>query len=107
MTDTACECEVITKVKINTDLKLPPRYSVIILNDDVTPASFVVQVLVDVFSHSLESAMAITEHVDKNGSGSAASGLTKELADHLCNLIIVKARAEQYPLAANIKEETE
>ena len=105
MTNTACD--VITKIKINTDLKLPTLFSVILLNDDVTRAEFVVRVLMEVFGHSYDAALAITTNVDEKGYGSAASGLTKELASHLCNLVIMKARAEGFPLVAEIKQDTE
>jgi ATP-dependent Clp protease adaptor protein ClpS len=103
MTDTACD--VITKVKINTDLKLPSLYSVILFNDNVTSAEFVVRAIMEVFGHSYESAIEITSKIDSQGSGEVVGGLTKELATHLRDLVITKARVESFPLVAEIKEE--
>lgn len=105
MTDTTCE--VITKVKINTDLKRPPRYSVILFNDEVTSADFVVRIIMEVFSLSYEAAVTIMKKIDSQGSGAVVSGLSKELASHLKDLVIVKARAESFPLVAEIKEDAE
>jgi ATP-dependent Clp protease adaptor protein ClpS len=105
MTDTACD--VITKVKVNTDLKRPPHYSVVFYNDETTSAEFVVRVIMEVFGHSYEAAVAITSRVDSEGSGEVVSGLSKELATHLKNLVIAKARAESFPLVAEIKEDAE
>lgn len=105
MADTACE--VLTKVKINTDLKRPSRYSVVLFNDEVTSAAFVVQTIMEVFGHSYEAAMEITSRIDTQGSGEVASGLSKELAMHLRDLVIVKARAVSFPLVAEIREDEE
>ena len=100
-------CDVITKVKINTDLKHPKFYSVILLNDNVTSALFVVQTLMEVFGYGIEAAENITQSVDELGKGIAASGLTKELASHLRDLVITRARAESFPLVAEIQEDAE
>jgi ATP-dependent Clp protease adaptor protein ClpS len=103
MTETA----VITKVKINTDLKRPLRYSVIMFNDNVTTVEFVVQTLMEVFGHSYEAAIETATRIHEQGQGAVASGLAKELASHLRDLVIVKARAESYPLTTEIKEDAE
>jgi ATP-dependent Clp protease adapter protein ClpS len=98
-------CEVVTKVKINTDVKPPARFSVVYHNDNKTTATFVVQSLIDVFGLSYESALSLTSQIDKDGFGVAASGLAKQLASHLCDLVIMKARNEGFPLVVDIKEE--
>lgn len=103
---TKSACEVITKTKIDTDLKQPTRYSVILFNDEVTSAEFVVRTIMEVFGHSYDAAIVITSRIDSDGSGEVISGLTKELASHLKNLVIVKARAESFPLVAEIKEDS-
>ena len=100
------KCDVITKVKINTDLKLPPLYSVILINDETTSLIFVIRVIMEVFGHSYEAALSIATNIDEVGFGSVASGLTKELSSHLRDLVISKARAEFFPLVAEIREDT-
>lgn len=102
---TKSDVAVITKVKINTNLKPPARYSVIYFNDEKTSAEFVTRSLMEVFGYSLEAAIALTKQVDEQGSGAAASGLTKELASHLRDLVKVKAEAEGFPLVVEITEE--
>jgi|ERR1035441_6746850 ATP-dependent Clp protease adapter protein ClpS len=102
---TGAQCEIVTKVKINTDLKPPARYSVVYFNDEKTSAAFVVQSLVEVFGYSVDAAIALTKQVDEKGSGVAASGLNKELASHLRDLVKSKAEAEGYPLVVEIKED--
>ena len=39
-----------------TKLKGPPKYNVIMLNDDSTPMEFVITVLTNIFGHTTETA---------------------------------------------------
>ena len=55
------------------ELKEPSMYSVILLNDNYTPMDFVIQLLVQVFGHTAESAMEVTMMVHTNGKGSAGT----------------------------------
>jgi ATP-dependent Clp protease adapter protein ClpS len=103
MTDTAVD--ITTKVKINTDLKPPTTYSVFYFNDDKTSMDFVVISLVEVFGYGLDVAMNITQQIHEQGSGAVKSGISKELATHLRNLVISKARAEGFPLTVEIQED--
>lgn len=107
MSQTACSVITETKVKVNENIKPPSKYSVIYFNDNVTSAIFVAQSLIDIFGFSVENAAMLTEKIDKEGSGLAANGLTKELATHLKDTVIIKARAENFPLKVEIKEESE
>jgi ATP-dependent Clp protease adaptor protein ClpS len=97
--------EVITKVKINTDLTPPKLYSVVYFNDDKTSSFFVAKSLMEVFGYSPDKAIELTSKIDKEGSAAVISGLTKEIALHLRDLVIMKARAENFPLVVEIKEE--
>ena len=103
MTDTAIE--ITTKIKINTDLKPPAKYSLIYINDDKTSMDFVIFSLMEVFGYGLDAAMHLTKTVHEQGSGIVKSGLSKEIAAHLRNLVISKARAENFPLDVKIEED--
>jgi ATP-dependent Clp protease adapter protein ClpS len=103
MTESAVE--VITKVKV--DVKPPTSYSVIYFNDETTTFEFVAHSLIEVFSYSLDAALAMTKTISEKGSGAAASGLSKELASHLRDLVVYKARSLNYPLVVEIEEDKE
>jgi ATP-dependent Clp protease adaptor protein ClpS len=63
--------EVITHSQERTDEQLaePPRYRVILHNDDYTPMHFVVYVLQEVFQFSLPRAEVMMQLVHIKGSG--------------------------------------
>lgn len=103
MTETAVD--VITKVTINTDLKLPTQYEVVYFNDNKTTSLFVAQSLIDVFGFTVLDAMNLTQKIDREGQGVAAAGLAKELASHLRDVVTMKAREENFPLVVEIREE--
>ena len=98
-------CDVLERVKVNTTLQPPELYSVVYFNDEKTTADFVVRSLMDVFGMSLEDAMTLTGLIDSIGSGAAASGLSKELASHLKDLVLVRAQAEGFPLVVEVRED--
>ena len=61
-------------------LQEPPRYKVIMLNDDYTPMEFVVQVLQQFFRHSREKAVQIMMQVHTQGR-SVAGIFPAEIAE--------------------------
>jgi len=93
--------DVDTEVTIG--LKEPSMYSVILLNDNYTPMDFVIQLLVQVFGHTEESAMAVTMAVHNNGKG-AAGVYSYEIAQQ--KQIDAKTAAEQFghPLRLVLEE---
>lgn len=97
--------DTMKKVKINTTLKTPNLYSVVYFNDDKTTAIFVVETLVKIFNYDIEKAVEITETISKTGSGVAIGGVSKELATHLRDLVLVSAQTQNYPLKVDIKQE--
>lgn len=95
--------DTLKKVKINTTIKEPNLYSVVYLNDEKTTAVFVAETLVKIFNYEIDAAIQMTEQISKNGSGVAISGITKELATHLRDLVLVSAQTQNFPLKIEIK----
>ena len=57
------------KDRVKTDQREPPRFSVVLLNDDYTTMEFVMQVLESIFQRSPAEAYQIMMHVHLNGRG--------------------------------------
>ena len=68
--------QVEQKTRTNVALKYPPRYDVIIFNDDFTPVEFVIKLLVEIFNKNLKSAKDLTLEIHE--SGSAVAGTTEK-----------------------------
>ena len=98
--------QAITKTKPtpNLDLKEPPMYRVIYLNDNVTTMEFVVESLITIFDHSPEEAAALTQKIHEDGQGIAAV-LPYEMAEQKGVEVTQLARNNGFPL--NIKLEPE
>lgn len=86
----------------NLDLKEPPLYRVIYINDEVTTMEFVIESLVTVFDYTSEEAQALTVRIHEQGSGIAAV-LPYEMAEQKGVEVTHLARANGFPL--NIKLE--
>jgi ATP-dependent Clp protease adaptor protein ClpS len=93
-----------TKPTPNFDLKEPPMYKVIYINDSVTTMEFVVETLVTIFNHSPETAQEITLKIHEDGSGIAAT-LPYEMAEQKGVEVTQLARANGFPLQVKLEPE--
>ena len=85
------------KTRTNTQLEYPPRYNVIIYNDDYTPMEFVIKLLIEVFNKNITTAKEITMEIHNNTSA-IAGNYNFEIAEQKTNEAITVARANGHPL---------
>ncbi|MCB1829351.1 MAG: ATP-dependent Clp protease adapter ClpS [Gammaproteobacteria bacterium] len=85
------------------EVKRPPLYKVMLLNDDYTPMEFVVQVLESFFRMDREKATQVMLHVHTRGVG--VCGLfTREIAETKVSQVNDYARSNQHPLLCTMEE---
>ena len=96
--------KAVTRVKPtpNLNLKEPPLYRVIYINDSVTTMEFVVQTLIEIFNHSPEEAQAVTMKIHEEGSGTAAI-LPYEMAEQKGVEVTQLARNNGFPLQIKLE----
>ena len=96
--------KAVTRVKPTPNLNLtePPMYRVIYINDSVTTMEFVIETLVTIFNHSIESAQAITIKIHEEGSGIAAV-LPYEMAEQKGVEVTQLARNNGFPLQIKLE----
>ena len=83
--------------KVTTKVTEPPKYAVILLNDNYTTFEFVVKVLVNIFRKNIPESVQITNDVHRNGRG--VCGLySKEIAETKVELVEQMTKKEGYPL---------
>ena len=86
------------------DLKQPPKYRVIMMNDDYTPMDFVVEVLESIFFLNREAATQIMLKVHTEGR--AVCGVfTRDIAETKAAQANDYARECQHPLMCQIERE--
>lgn len=84
-------------------LKPPPRYKVVMLNDDYTPMEFVVHVLQAFFAMSRSKATQVMLQVHTKGR--AICGVyTAEIAETKVSQVNEFARKHQHPLLCSVEE---
>ena len=86
---------VLTKSK--TQLGYPPRYNVVIFNDDFTPMEFVIKLLIEVFNKNINTAKDVTMQIHSNDTAVAGS-YNFEIVEQKCAEAISIARANGHPL---------
>jgi len=96
--------ETDTKIQVNHDLKEPPRFKVIYINDNTTSAEFVVDSLITVFNYTTETALQITENIHEQGSAVVAV-LPYEIAEQKGVEVTLSARSQNYPLQLKLEPE--
>ena len=94
--------ETKTKIKPDVNIKEPPNYRVIYLNDDKTSMEFVIGSLMQHFSYPQQQAVEKTEEVHEHGSSTVAV-LPYEMAEQKGIEVTLDARAEGFPLQVKIE----
>ena len=96
--------KAVTRVKPTPkfDLKEPPLYRVIYINDSVTTMEFVIETLVTIFNHTPESAQEVTMKIHEEGSGTAAI-LPYEMAEQKGVEVTQLARNNGFPLQIKLE----
>jgi ATP-dependent Clp protease adaptor protein ClpS len=84
-------------------LKKPPLYQVVLLNDDYTPMEFVVDVLERIFSLDRTRATRVMLEVHMRGKG-ACGVFTFEIAETKVAQVMTYARQHQHPLLCTMEE---
>ncbi|OGV48322.1 MAG: ATP-dependent Clp protease adaptor ClpS [Lentisphaerae bacterium GWF2_52_8] len=87
-----------------TELREPPLYKVIILNDDYTPMDFVVMVLISVFNKQQQEAERIMLSVHQQGQGLCGI-YPYEVAETKLKTVEYLAEKERHPLRCVMEEE--
>ena len=88
------------------DLKEPPMYQVVLLNDDFTPMEFVVYILQSIFGYEHERSTQIMLAVHTKGKG-VCGIFPKEIAEMKSHEINEMARAHEHPLISEIEPLTD
>jgi len=89
--------------ELEPEVKKPPMYKVLLLNDDYTPMDFVVSILKQYFHKNLEQATKIMLQVHYDGAG-VAGIFRAEIAETKVSMVNEHARAEGHPLMCTMEE---
>ena len=87
-------------------LKEPPLFQVVILNDDFTPMEFVVYAIQKVFGYEHERATQIMLSVHTKGKG-VCGIFPKEIAEMKCAEMNNLAQINEHPLLTEIEPMTD
>jgi len=96
------EGDVITETR--EDVTEPSMYRVLLLNDDYTTMEFVVEILMLVFSKSVEEATQIMLNVHRIGVG-LCGVYTYEVAETKVETVHALAKERDFPLKCSMEKE--
>jgi len=83
-------------------LKRPPLYAVVLLNDDYTPMDFVIEILQQYFAMNLDQATQVMLTVHYEGKG-VAGVYPRDIAETKANQVNNYARSQGHPLLCQIE----
>jgi ATP-dependent Clp protease adaptor protein ClpS len=84
------------------ELKQPPLYAVVVLNDDYTPMDFVIEILQEYFSLDLDRATQVMLTVHHTGKGIAGI-YPRDIAETKASQVNNYARSQGHPLLCQIE----
>ena len=85
------------------EVKKPPLYRVVLLNDDYTPMEFVVHILEQFFYMSREKATQVMLTVHTRGKG-VCGVYTKDIAETKAAMVNEYSRDNEHPLVCEVEE---
>jgi ATP-dependent Clp protease adaptor protein ClpS len=86
------------------ETKEPPRYKVLLHNDDYTTMEFVISILENIFQKSRQDATRIMLNVHNDGVGIAGI-YTREICETKIAIVHQLAKKNQYPLRCSMEKE--
>lgn len=98
------QAETRTRIKPSEQVKEPPMFRVIYINDNQTTMEFVVESLMEFFDYSAETATQITVDIHETGSAVVAV-LPYEIAEQKGSEVVISARSQSYPLQVKLEPE--
>jgi ATP-dependent Clp protease adaptor protein ClpS len=96
--------DVVPQIHVNSELKEPPMFKVIYLNDNGTTMEFVIDTLMNFFDYNPDTAVKITQDIHEAGSAVVAV-LPYEIAEQKGIEITVCARSQNMPLQIKLEPE--
>lgn len=90
--------------EVRTEIKPPPMYKVLLLNDDFTPMDFVIEVLKVFFGMNHDRATQIMLNVHTRGKG-ICGVYTFEIAETKVVRVNEFSRQNEHPLKCAIEKE--
>lgn len=84
-------------------LKKPPLYKVLLLNDDFTPMDFVVEILTQFFNMSEQRATQVMLQVHTQGAGVCGT-YSKDVAETKVHIVNQYSREHHHPLMCTMEE---
>lgn len=94
--------DIIIDEKVQQIVLEPESVKVIVLNDDITPVDFVVELLIKIFRHSQETAKEITLKIHSEGS-SIVGSYSYEIAEQKTKEAIEESRSRGFPLQIRLE----
>lgn len=91
-----------SNVETKTTLKVPSLYKVVLLNNDVTPINFVIDIIVDLFGKSRRDAESLALEIHNKGRGVCGT-YTREIAKDKVRMVELLAHRSGYPLKAIVE----
>lgn len=98
------DTDIVIDEKIEQTITIPPKYNVVMLNDDHTPIDWVIDILVRVFKHTREMSEKITLSIHTDGSAVVGT-YSYEIAEQKSVEVVNESRSNGFPLQLKIEEE--
>jgi ATP-dependent Clp protease adaptor protein ClpS len=96
-TNSQSDSVVLEKQKAGSKPARPPKFKVLLLNDDYTPFEFVIDVLENIFSKSSDEAEALAVKIHHDGKGLCGTYI-KDIAELKQTKVMQAARQDGHPL---------
>ena len=94
-----------TPVEEKLKVDPPPKYNVVMLNDDKTTFEFVQAMLITYFGKTIEQSKIIANEIHLKGEAIVGKNYDLDTAETKVKKISIEAQAHKFPLTCKIQEQ--
>lgn len=99
------DTNVLEKQKTALRPEKPPKFKVLLLNDDYTPFEFVIEILMEHFNKTVEQAVELAGKIHEEGKG-VCGVFIKDIAELKQTKVMQAAFRENHPLQCVLAPDT-
>lgn len=95
--------QAVLENKTKQKVKKPPKYCVVLYNDNITTFDFVIKVLTKIFNKTYDEADALAQLIHENDKAVVGSNYDLDLAQTKVKKTTLLAQSEKFPLKAEVQ----
>ena len=94
------------EIEVKTKYKKPPKYCVVMINDNLTTFEFVILVIQQFFNKTQTEAINLANLIHQKGSAVVGSNYDLDVAETKVKKVHILAQSQKFPLQCKVQPQS-